>query len=255
MSKSKIDRRSLIAQIASGLCMPSAIVPALKAKASPDSILNLDLLLLLACEYEDQGLVGELIDQGANVNALVTHPLYGAITKSPLMTAAEYGNEKILTELLERGANPMLQCESGWSALHHAAFSGLDDSVFDVLVDADQRLLCLPDNYGWPPFFSSIMTHDNCTLQKLLDLGSDVHQQDCCGETALHIAVTFKSWKAVKILLARGADPFVRNGDGQSPTKYSFIYHHDDVASALYRSVNRERLLKELDDTDLDWFP
>ncbi|QKX63930.1 uncharacterized protein TRUGW13939_11102 [Talaromyces rugulosus] len=62
---------------------------------------------------------------------------------------------------------------------------------------------------------------DTATITTLLDHGAAVGVTDLAGNTALHHASAWGNLKAVRILLAAGAPPFVRNRANHTPFEYS----------------------------------
>jgi ankyrin repeat protein len=62
---------------------------------------------------------------------------------------------------------------------------------------------------------------DTATITTLLDHGAAVGVTDLSGNTALHHASAWGNLKAVRLLLAAGAPPFVRNRANHTPFEYS----------------------------------
>lgn len=75
--------------------------------------------------------------------------------------------------------------------------------------------------WGSRPRAVSNAEEDTSTIAALLDCGAVVGVTDSLGNTALHHATAWGNLKAVRMLLAAGAPPFVRNRAGQSPIEYS----------------------------------
>ena len=59
------------------------------------------------------------------------------------------------------------------------------------------------------------------------------------GETALHIAAAQGHEEIVSYLLARGADPYIRNHDGILPKRLSQEFGHDDITNLLQEHTIR----------------
>ena len=75
-------------------------------------------------------------------------------------------------------------------------------------------------------------------LAALFDAGWDVDVQDDLGWSFLHRAVWAKSFAAVRLLLERGANPNIRNFDGETPLDFALDnfrteYKHPTPATAL----------------------
>ncbi|KAG5181327.1 ankyrin repeat-containing domain protein [Tribonema minus] len=90
----------------------------------------------------------------------------------------------------------------GWSALHHACDSGVDDPEL---------------------------------IQTLLSLGVDMDARDYAGRTPLAIASRAGHVKAARALLDAGADAAVRDVDGRTPLHYAALRGHRSVIAALAR--------------------
>jgi ankyrin repeat protein len=57
---------------------------------------------------------------------------------------------------------------------------------------------------------------DTIILRQLLDAGADINAQDKDGRTALISAAFYNRREAVSVLLARGADPSIRDNNGRN---------------------------------------
>jgi ankyrin repeat protein len=53
-------------------------------------------------------------------------------------------------------------------------------------------------------------------MERLLDAGADIDLQNDGGETALMYAAKYGRKEALRILLARGANPAIRDNDGRT---------------------------------------
>ncbi len=54
-------------------------------------------------------------------------------------------------------------------------------------------------------------------LPQLLNWGAEIIDRDARGDTALHVALREQKLKAVQILMAAGADPLLKNAQGERP--------------------------------------
>lgn len=75
-----------------------------------------------------------------------------------------------------------------------------------------------PNRSGVTPVMTAIAINpaDTVILQRLLDAGADVNAQDKGGMTALMVAARYSRKEAVALLLARGADPSIRDNQGRN---------------------------------------
>jgi hypothetical protein len=136
----------------------------------------------------------------AVIQALWAHPeldvnALNAAGETPLMMAALHGNRVWVLKLLERGARLH---QAGWSPVHYAA-TGPDVEV----------------------------------LRMLLDRGAPVDARSPNGSTPLMMASRYGSEASVDLLLARGADPKLRNQRNLDAADFARLDGRDGLAQRL----------------------
>ena len=192
-------------------------------------------------------MVDLLLAHGAPVDA---RNLAGA---TALYFAAEGGHVSVAQRLMERGANVKLTGRSGISPVAAAAYAGSDAIVEALLAHgADERA---PDDTGKPPIvyaaararldivkrllarnidINARYPHDLTLLMwasgadeevteaeaikvviYLLDAGAHIDDRDARGRTALMIAAEGGRAEVATLLLARGADPSLKDNAGK----------------------------------------
>ena len=68
----------------------------------------------------------------------------------------------------------------------------------------------------------------------LLERGAMIDNRDVLGRTPLHCAASYGQIGVVRLLLERGADPHVRDEDGNTPSELgSQGGYHEIVASSF----------------------
>lgn len=93
------------------------------------------------------------------------------------------------------------------------------------------------------------------SLQWLLDHGSDVNATDNHGRSALHLAASAGSWKAVTILQARGGILTVKDMQHRTLLHYAAAGGHLELVSSLLK-LKDKGLWSELNVEDIDgWTP
>lgn len=186
----------------------------------------------------------ELPGTGAIVRALIDAgaPVDGGPgdLETPLITAASYGDAKVARVLIEAGADIEARASEtaggvpGGTALLHAAVFGMTD-VVDVLVAAGaevhgvEEAAAAGDVAGWldpeTPLDARIralvMAADHERLEvidALISAGTPVDAvDDAFGGHPLRTAAANGRPRSVHRLLARGADPNLRDERGRTP--------------------------------------
>jgi ankyrin repeat protein len=78
-----------------------------------------------------------------------------------------------------------------------------------------------------------ILDRDPLLVETTVDDADHAHPSDTTGMTLLHVAVAEDQAAIVRLLLERGADPNVRNGDGRRPIHDCFELGRDALATIL----------------------
>ena len=135
---------------------------------------------------------------------------------TPLMIAAENGHDVVVERLLALGADTTLQNHWGHTAADLALRTDRA-STLALLLDAGAPL-----NWRLRWGVTALMIASSCgrinCLQLMISRGGETLQLDATandGSTALHGATRHPA--AVKMLLGAGADPDIRDNDGDTP--------------------------------------
>lgn len=165
-----------------------------------------------ASAYGHGDLARILLDRGADMEAATDRGL------TPLLASAARGRHGMALLLLDRGASIRAADREGRTALHLAA-------------DAE--------------------TPDAGLMGLLLDRGADVDAWSADGKTALHLALRQRRRKrsrdgcsvlepvpdaaleAVRLLVLRGADARIADGDGHDALRLALRFGHPDAAALL----------------------
>ena len=172
-------------------------------------------LLLEAAEDGDTTLIAQLLDSGADVNAVIRGD------GTPLIGAAREGHMAAIRLLLDRGADVNLGVNGDGNPLIVAADNGHIDVVklllergadIDLGIEGDGNALIKAAGNG----------HENI-VTLLLDRGADINKIVPGDENALMQAAESGSLSIVKLLVGRGADVnisvTVERGDGARTVK------------------------------------
>jgi ankyrin repeat protein len=160
--------------------------------------------LMDAARKGDLFAVRKLLRAGVDVNAMDTDG------NTALKCAAESGNIAVVQALLGAGANVRAQSADGYTALHAAAVER-EVRIVELLLAAGADVNARTKN-NVTPLMSSIGSpySDPKVSLVLIRGGADVNAADPDGRTALWIATTDSTPEVMEELLKRHADPNVQ---------------------------------------------
>lgn len=188
--------------------------------------------LMSAVKVGNLALAERLIDAGADVNA--TNAKGGTV----LMYAMLSGDVAVVNRILRAGATLNDLTTTGWSALMIASakdYSALVGVLLKRGGDANQQ-----DIYGWTPLIRAAHEgHENTVERLLASEAINVSITDEGGLSALHHAALFGHGRIVSALLDAGADPALRDAEGQSARQLATRAGHPQVARLLEDHTDR----------------
>ncbi|WP_409187565.1 ankyrin repeat domain-containing protein [Bradyrhizobium sp. RDM4] len=192
------------------------MVDLLLSRGAPIDARNLSgaTALYFAAERGHAAVVHRLIEHGANVK------LTGRSGISPVAAAAYAGNDAIVEALIAQGADERLPDDTGKPPMVYAAAAGHVDVVKRLLsrnIDVNARyandLTVLMWAAGADEKVGDADTAKVVTY--LLEAGAHIDDRDARGRTALMIAAEGGREAVAALLLARGADPSLRDNSGK----------------------------------------
>lgn len=146
------------------------------------------------------------------------HDLVSSIrAESSLLWAAGRGHEPLVKILLKRGVGVNYRDPTtGATALHIATDNG-HEGIVRVLLESKGLDINARDFKSRTALYFAAERGFDSLVALLLDHGIDADAVDASGDAALHIAAR-KTWscETCKILLRRGVDLDIRNGDGKT---------------------------------------
>jgi ankyrin repeat protein len=192
------------------------MVDLLLARGAPIDARNLAgaTALYFAAEGSQISIAQRLIERGADVN------LAGGSGVSPIAAAAYAGNEIIFDALLARGADERAADDTGKTPVVYAAARARLEIVTRLLtrnIDVNARyrndltlLMWASGPYEGAPEARAVKV-----VTSLLEAGAHIDDRDDRGRTALMIAAEGGHAEIADLLLARGADPSLRDKGGK----------------------------------------
>ncbi len=144
---------------------------------------ELDELLMNSSKGENIQQITELIEAGANINAVTT-----VQKETPLHIAVRYGHKEVAELLLDRGANVNAVERRKWTPLHTAVKSGKME-VAELLLDRGANVNAV-DNLDMTPLHFALKYNREELVRLLLDRGANVNAVDKKGRTPLSIVAS-----------------------------------------------------------------
>jgi ankyrin repeat protein len=192
------------------------MVDLLLARGAPIDARNLAgaTALYFAAEGSHISIAQRLIQRGAGVN------LGGRSGISPIAAAAYAGNDVIVEALLAHGADERTPDETGKPPIVYAAAGARLDIVKRLLarnIDINARYANDLTLLMWASGPDERVPEAQAikVVSYLLDAGAHIDDRDVRGRTALMIAAEGSHAEIANLLLARGADPSLRDKAGK----------------------------------------
>jgi ankyrin repeat protein len=163
--------------------------------------------------------------------------LQALLAKTPALTffeACGVGDAAEVARRLE--AEPGLATswnDSGWTALHLAAFSGSADAVRLLLDRGADPNLRARTRFRNTPLQAALLPGQYETAKLLLERGADPNVRQAKGFTPLQEAALLGRRDLVDLLLAHGAEPNSRADDGRTAVTEALRGRHADLAAYL----------------------
>jgi ankyrin repeat protein len=174
------------------------------------------------------------IAAGADIDAIEPEDGFTALawmckSKSGVMSKTE---TECALWLIEHGADVMKPNNDAETPMHLVAGNG-SVTVLDALVAKGATVTKTKLDYT--PLHYCMTTHDKDTKMwdRLIELGCNIEDKNKWGHNALTNAVSSHNPTAVKYLLARGADPTVKDSKGRTPLEMAREYKNEKLIKLL----------------------
>jgi len=245
----QMQRLFLEAGISADLSMSNAGVTALMAAAARGSRPICDVLLDAGCD------VNKLMGSG---EPFFSHPKGIEFQMSALGCAIDAMHWDLALHLIERGAAPIFGAMHFDIALTLAKFAPLElikklhHLGYCIVMDHEFMMLFAPPlEMQLPQMRSKVVfwaaaNPDSRVLCWVLDRGGDSLADNSLGMTPLIVAATVGNVSLVERLLAEGADPSVRDCDGDTALSLALERGHKKVVTALRRHAAKHATPSEV---------
>ncbi|KAL4876756.1 ankyrin repeat-containing domain protein [Aspergillus karnatakaensis] len=198
---------------------------------------NLYTCLQIAAKNSDEGLVDLLMQNGADVNAIieVSEDESDDGTITALQTAALYSNASMVTKLIELGADLHTEADGAryLSALQIASERN-EVEILQVLLDAGSDVNRVGGQEG-TSLQAAAFKGSLEAAERLIEAGADVNISGVGSNgSALMAAAIEEHTEVVKLLISHGADVNVAGGNYyEYPLQAAAYYGAEDIAQAL----------------------
>src|SRR5882757_2516670 len=193
------------------------MVDLLLARGAPLDARNLAgaTALFFAVEGNHTSVAQRLIARGADVN------LAGRSAVTPIAAAAYRGNITVVEDLLTHGADDRAPDQTGKPPIVYAAAGAQFEIVKRLLMpnlDINSRYANDLTLLMWASGPDEKVSESRAikVVSYLLDAGAHIDDRDARGRTALMIAAEGGRAEIANLLLARGADPSLKDKAGKS---------------------------------------
>ena len=188
------------------------------------TLVDINRMLLTACEEVNVEFLAFLLSSGANANFLDNDG------SRPVHRAAH--NSQILQRLGEKGADINLRDLNGETALHWAAREGSVGGVEWLL--ANGAVVNSTSGVGHTPLHVATENGHEQACRILLESGADCEQHtNTTRSTPLHCAAYLGNLAVVEILLDFNADPLARNKWKDTPLHVASRMGHAEIVEKL----------------------
>ncbi len=189
--------------------------------------------LIAACVNGNMNIVRELLEYGADVNAVNNE------NESSLLAAAKNGQLEVIDYLIDHNADINIKDRVGYGILHAASGFG-HLAVLEILLPVCQEK-DVQDIFGNTPLLYAAMYGHSNIIEFLLENGANPDIQNVNGNTPLFEAAAGGHTLAAKALLSRNARTDIANNKNTLPHVIAYNNENYELASYLFQE-NEKRI-------------
>ncbi len=169
---------------------------------------------------------------------------------TPLHSAVDAGHLEVVCVLLKHGACPRVVKDNIPPPLHLACSQGRLEMVKAIVESAGKEILeCVDQNGRTTLHYSAFSIHSTSIMSYITEVGGQriaINKQDNKGRTSLHMSISSGNLTGVKELLARGADPFVKDSDENNALHFAVLHNRKAIIEALLKIPDSDELANEI---------
>jgi len=154
-----------------------------------------------------------------------------------LFEAAGEGHAALVGELVSQGADIDAPDRGGWAALHFAAQHDSPETAL-VLIRHGAAIDIRENGVGDTPLHHAAMRGKERVALALLEHGADVNAVNAFNATPLHEAAVGGHAGLVKALIARGADVNAKDGQGRTPLERGEEQGESEAAEVIREAIS-----------------
>ncbi|XP_063554677.1 ankyrin repeat and death domain-containing protein 1A isoform X18 [Gorilla gorilla gorilla] len=192
-----------------------------------DGLLPLERQLHEAARQNNVGRMQELIGRRVNTRAR------NHFGMNALLLSAWFGHLRILQILVNSGAKIHCESKDGLTLLHCAAQKGHVPVLAFIMEDLEDVALDHVDKEGNTALHLAAGRGHMAVLQRLVDIGLDLEEQNAEGLTALHSAAGGSHPDCVQLLLRAGSTVNALTQKNLSCLHYAALSGSEDVSRVL----------------------
>ena len=152
--------------------------------------------------------------------------------KTGLMIACSNKDPKMVEVYLKKKASlELTDVDGGWTALHHASYSGCQESV-KQLIDKGANIEART-NINETPLHLAAKNNNIDVLKLLIEKQAQIEAKTDKEETALHLAVKHNSFEVVKLLTEKGANIEAKNNENKTAVYLATTLNHVSIVECL----------------------